>query len=88
MAFAIITAQTKRSPTLSMEKKMTISITVFKSISDMNNNINGEVIEGETVTSIYNIINSQIAQKTDSFYAWTSSVSDGARLAPMIGAWD
>lgn len=65
-----------------------ITVTVFKSIDDQNNNRNPKVYKGKTPTEIYQKINKEIAHKIPDFYAWNNSVKDGARMAPMLGVWD
>lgn len=63
---------------------MTISVTIFKTMNDLKNDIGGETISANSVCGIYSIINPKYAQNTKNFYAWNSPVCDGARIAPII----
>ena len=65
-----------------------ITITVYKSIEDQNNQVNGKKYSAKTSDEIYTKINNDIAHKISDFYAWNNSVADGASLAPMTGCWD
>lgn len=67
---------------------MSITVTVYKSICDLNARRNGEVVTRNTQSEIYEHINKTIAHKIPDFYAWNRSPENGASLAPMLGAWD